>query len=259
MPDLTPARLILFLLIFARVTSMLVVAPLYSYQTVPVAFKAGLGGFLALVLTPVLAGQTTVPEAALPVLALAVLREIAAGLVMGFAASLLFAGVRAAGEIIAFDIGFSAANVFDPENGTQNPVLGEALYLFSMLIFLSLNGHHFVLEALRMSYDAVPAGGADMGGPVVPGLVAMAGMLFVVAVKVAAPVIVALFLSNVALAILSRVMPQMNIFTVSFPLKIGVGLLAVAVSAPLMVTVFRLSLEGFEEGVIDLMKALRHG
>jgi flagellar biosynthetic protein FliR len=195
----------------------------------------------------------------LATLVIAAMKEIGTGLLIGFASGLLFAGVRSAGEIIAFDIGFSAANIFDPENGTQNPVLGEALYLFTMLIFLAINGHHFLLEALRMSYDAVPIGSAVLGGAVAQGLIGMAGTLFVVAVKFAAPVIVALFLSNVALAILSRVMPQMNIFTVSFPLKIGVGLMAILVSAPLMVAVFKKSLESFEGGIVDLLRALPHG
>lgn len=254
--ELHATDLILFLLIFARVTSLLVVAPFFGHQTIPVQVKVGLGAFFALVLFPVLSAGTPPPDLSLFPLVMAALKEIGTGLLIGFAAGLLFAGVRAAGEIIAFDIGFSAANVFDPENGTHNPVLGEALYLFTMLIFLSINGHHFLLEALQMSYAAVPVGGATLTGAAVQGVIGLGGMLFAVAVKFAAPVMVALFLSNVALAILSRVMPQMNIFTVSFPLKIGVGLLVLMVSAPLMVAVFRKSLEGLESSIVELVRVM---
>jgi flagellar biosynthesis protein FliR len=257
--NITAAHLVLFFLVFTRVTSMLVVAPMFSYQAIPVAVKVAAGAFIALVLTPVLAARTAPVDPALPVLVIAALKEAATGLLIGFAASLLFAGIRSAGEIIAFDIGFSAANVFDPENGTQNPVLGEALYLFTMLIFLCINGHHFLLDAVRLSYETVPPGGAFAGVPAARGLVSLGGMVFVVAVKFAAPVMVSLFLTNVALAILSRVMPQMNIFTVSFPLKIGAGLAAIMVSIPLTAVVFKKSLEGFETGIVDLLKVLQHG
>ena len=118
--------------------------------------------------------------------------------------------------------GLSIATAFDPETGSNN-IVGAFLYLVMLLVFILINGHHFVLQALVLSYDTIPLGGFALTGPVADQLLRMTGIMFVVGLKCAAPIIVASFLMNVALAILSRVAPQVNVFMVSFPVKIGVG------------------------------------
>ena len=143
------------------------------------------------------------------------MQEVLTGLLIGFAMGLVFAGVRAAGELIGFDLGLSIATAFDPETGSNN-IVGAFLYLVMLLVFILVNGHHFVLQALVLSYDAIPIGGFTLSGPVADQLLGMTGIIFIVGVKCAAPIIVASFLMNVALAILSRVAPQVNVFMVEF-------------------------------------------
>lgn len=254
--DIYVTQFILFLLIFARIISMVALAPVFGHSAVPVQVKIALSLFFAFVLYAFVGHNTPPPDVRLLPLVILVLQELLIGVTIGFALGLLFAGMRYAGEIIGFDMGLSMAQAYDPDNAQQTPLLGDMLYLLAMLVFLSVNGHHFVLEAIQFSYRVVPPGHFAFSGRMAGALINLTGMVFVVAVKIAAPVMVAGFLTNVALSILARVMPQMNIFSLSFPLKIGVGLLVLAGSMPLIGVAFRNLLNGFENNILDLVRVL---
>jgi flagellar biosynthetic protein FliR len=248
-------QLVLFLLLFLRCTSLIVTAPVVGHLAVPTQVKVGLGAFLALVQYPLLAARAPELDLRLLPLVLLAVQEVLVGVLLGWAAGLVFSGVRAAGELIGFELGFSIATVFDPEQGQQN-IVGGFLYLMMSLVFFSVNGHHFLLQAMMVSYDAVPISGLSISGPAAHIAIKMTGMVFVVALKFAAPVIVASFLVNLAMAILSRVAPQINVFVVSFPVKTAVGFVVLMTSAPLLVMVFKKLLGGFEEQMLEFMKAL---
>jgi flagellar biosynthetic protein FliR len=249
-------QFVLFLLLFTRITSMIVTAPFYGHESVPVQVKVALGGFLAFVFYPLAAASAPVVDLQLLGIALLALKEAAVGLLMGFAVMVIFEGVRAAGELVGFDLGLSIATVFDPDNGLNNAVIGQLFYLVFMLVFFMVDGHHHVLQALQASYHVVPVGGLTLGAPMGEHLIALTGSVFAVAVKIAAPVIVASFLINVAMSVLARVAPQMNVFVISFPVKIGVGLIVLMAAAPMMVYVFRKLLAGFESDILDLVMAM---
>ncbi len=254
--ELYVGQFLVFMMLFVRITAVIVVAPVLGHQSVPVQIKVALGIFLAFVMYPIAAGKAPVINADLISLGVMVLREVAVGLTIGFATSLVFVGVRFAGELISVDSGLSIASLFDPEMNSQSSVISEFLYLIMLMVFLLVNGHHFVLEALYLSYAAVPIGDFAFNGTAAQLLIKLSGFTFIVAMKLAAPVMVAMFLVNVALSILSRVMPQMNIFTLAFPIHIGAGFFAMMVASPLLVLVFKNLLAGFEESVFELVKAL---
>jgi len=254
--DVFVSQFILYLLLFARITSMIVVAPIVGHQAIPVQVKVSLGMFLAFVMFPLLSVKSPQMDVQLLELVVLLLQEVAVGLLIGFAAGLLFAGVHYAGEIIALHMGLSFANIIDPESNQSNPVIGQLLYLTTLLIFLVLNGHHFLIQALHLSYTAVPIGAFVFSMPAAKTLASLAGLVFVIGVKFSAPILVAIFLNNVGFAILARVMPQMNIFSISFPLNIGVGLLVLMSTAPLVVYVFKKSLESFEYNILELINVL---
>lgn len=235
---------------------MIVVAPILGHQSIPVQVKVGFGLFFAFVMYPIAAGKAPVINAEFLSLVIMVLKEVIVGLMLGFATGLLFAGARFAGELISIDTGLSAATMFDPESNMQASIISEFMYLLMLMVFLLLNGHHFVLETLYLSYTAVPIGGLTFNGAALTEMLQLSAFMFVVAIKLAAPVVVAMFLINVALSILSRVMPQMNVFALAFPLKIGAGFIAVVVAAPLLVFVFKKLLTGFEANILELVKAL---
>jgi len=248
-------QLVLYLLLFLRCTAMIALAPILGHVSIPVQVKASLGVFMAFVLYPVLAAQHPQIDLHLGGLAVLAVQEVLTGLLIGFAMGLVFAGARAAGELIGFDLGLSLATAFDPDSGSNN-IVGEFLYLVMLLVFLLINGHHFVLQAMVLSYTAIPLSGFAINGAVAEGLVALGGVVFMVAVKCAAPVIVASFLVNLALAILSRVAPQVNVFMISFPVKIGIGLIVLMTAAPLLVYAFKNLLAGFEEEVLHLIQVM---
>jgi flagellar biosynthesis protein FliR len=248
-------QLVLFVMIFVRCMSLISLAPVLGHVSVPTQVKIGLGMFMAIVLYPLMAARH--PDIDLRLLPMAILavQESFTGLLIGFAMGLVFAGVRAGGEIIGFDLGLSIATAFDPETGSNN-IIGAFLYLTMLLVFILIDGHHFVLQAIVLSYDVIPLGGFSVSGPVAEQLLRMTGLMFVVGLKCAAPIIVASFLMNVALAILSRVAPQVNVFIVSFPVKIGVGVVVLMTAAPLLVYAFKNLLTGFEEDIVELMRVM---
>jgi flagellar biosynthetic protein FliR len=249
------SHFVVFLLLLLRCMSLVVTAPVFGHIAVPVQVKVAIGVFLAFVLFPMVSAQAPSVDVGIPAMALLAMQEVVVGLTIGFAAGIIFNGVRAAGELIGFDMGLSMATVFDPEAGMNN-LVGGFLSLAMVLVFLMVNGHHFVLQGLFLSYHTVPIGGLSVDGGIALRIVGITGTLFVVAVKLAAPIIVASFLLNVALAVLSRVAPQINVFVMSFPLKIGVGFVVLMASSPLLVYVFKEMLTGFEDQLLELIKAL---
>jgi flagellar biosynthesis protein FliR len=248
-------QLVLFLMIFLRCVTLIALAPVLGHVSVPAQVKAALGMFMGFVLYPVIAARHPQVDLHLFALTMMAVQEVMTGLLIGFAMGLIFAGVRAAGELIGFDLGLSIATAFDPETGSNN-IVGAFLYLVALLVFILVNGHHFVLQALVLSYDSIPIGGFALSGPVADQLLGMTGIIFIVGLKCAAPIIVASFLMNVALAILSRVAPQVNVFMVSFPIKIGVGLMVLMAAAPFIVYAFKNLLTGFEEDIVQLIRVM---
>jgi flagellar biosynthetic protein FliR len=225
-------------LVFLRVATALAVMPVFGYRGLALPVKAGLAAFVALLLLPTitLAGGTDLNGMGLLTFIGLALPEILAGLVLGITTHFLFYGVEMAGQLIGIQMGFGIVAVLDPMTETQVSIISQLQYLFAILIFLSFNGHHFLLEGLAKSYSAAPLGGVSLSS----GLVET----------------VALLLTEVALGILARTVPQMNIFIVGFPLKIGVGLLGLALSWPLLSYVLKLlwkSFQGDWETIIGLL------
>jgi flagellar biosynthesis protein FliR len=250
------SQFIVFIMLVARIASLLAVAPIFGHQAVPPQLKIALALFLAFVMFPMQSSMASKVDIKLIGMIVMVLQEICVGLIIGFSIGLLFAGIQFAGELIGFDMGFSIASVYDPEMNATVPVVGQTLYTFMLMMFLALNGHHFMLQALQLSYRAVPIGGFALAAVAYEKIMGLSGMMFVVAVKFAAPVIVSMFLTNIVLAIMTRVIPQMHIFGVAFPIKIGVGLLALTMSAPVMIFVFKKLLFLFETNILELVTVL---
>ena len=245
-------------LVFLRVASALAVMPVFGYRGLALPVKVGLSAFIAMLLLPMISmagGADLSGMGLLTFIGLAV-PEIIAGLVLGMTTHFIFYGVEMAGQLVGLQMGFGIVAVLDPMTETQVDIISQLQYLFAILIFLSLNGHHFLLEGLARSYLAAPLGGVTLPAGLFGIVVKLSGDIFVAAFKIAAPVMAALLLTEVALGIIARTVPQMNIFIVSFPLKIGVGLLALALSWPLLSYILQLLWKGFQgdwEKIIALL------
>lgn len=226
-----------FLVIFLRVGAILFSAPVIGTSSVPVRAKAGLALFTTLVLMPVvfvdLGNLPAQPLALVPRLA----GEVLVGAALGLAARFIFAGVEMAGEIISYQMGFSMVNVFDPQENDEVPIISQVQELIITLVFLTTGAYLVYLRAIAASFAAVPSLGAVLSGGMVEALVRMSSAVFVIGVKVGAPILAALMFSNVVLALVARMVPQMNVLIVGFPLNIAVGLVFLGASLPLFTSI----------------------
>ncbi len=235
---------------------MLLTAPMFGHQVIPLQIKVVLSMFLSYVLFAFNISQGVVVDLNLVSLFVLALKELIAGASIGFTIGIIFGGVRYAGELISYDMGFSMATMYDPENNTSFPVLGELLYWYLLMIFILMNGHHFIIEALVSSYTIIPIGTWNISEGAVQKLISLTGQMFVIAVKIASPVLVSLFIANVSIGILNKAMPQMNIFGIIFSLKIGLGAIVMIATIPVIAFVFKKTLSVFESSIVEFMRLL---
>ncbi|CQR56462.1 Flagellar biosynthetic protein FliR [Paenibacillus riograndensis SBR5] len=230
-----------FLLIFCRISAFFVVVPVFSTRSIPATFKIGLSFFVALVIFSSRGTGIAVPQDLTYILLIA--REALIGLLLGFIAYLMFMAIQTAGSFIDIQIGFGIANVIDPMTGTSAPVIGNFKYLIATLLFLSMNGHHYLLDAIVYSYKWVPIDNnlliKMIDGSLSEFLVRSFAQSFMLAFQMSAPLVTALFLTDIGLAFLARTAPQYNVFVIGVPLKIIVGLALLLLLMPGLALLFQ--------------------
>ncbi len=245
-----------FLLILLRISALLVVLPLFGHRHFPGRARLGLGLALSLVVFPLVVAPLGVPDSFLPY-AVMMVREVTMGLLMGFAVLLLFIGVQFAGQLAGLQIGFGIVGVIDPQTNDQVEIIGQFFNILAVLLLLTTNGHHLILQALVHSFEVVPLGGVTLRPEVMQQFVALSAAVFVIAIKICAPILVSLFLISVALGILARTVPQMNVFIVGFPVQLGAGMAVLMVSLPLFYVVFTKLVQNLGRDLVVLMNLLR--
>jgi flagellar biosynthetic protein FliR len=181
-------------------------------------------------------------------------KEMLIGFIIGYFFSLLFIGVQIGGSIVGYQIGLAIVNVYDPESGGEVSLVGEFWFLVAVLIFLAIDGHHSIISAFADSYRLIPVGVFNFAGSAGEFIIRFSAYSFVMAVKLAAPVIITLFLTEVALGVVARTAPQMNIFIVGLPLKIGVGFLVIATSLPVFRYIVEKTVAFLDGEALTLMK-----
>jgi flagellar biosynthesis protein FliR len=220
------------LLIFARVAGIFGSAPILSSPRIPLPPKVGLALMMALVLFPVVGGiQYGLPTQVPPFIFL-VLKEALVGLVIGFVANLLFTAIHIAGQLIDMQTGFAFAGIIDPNTGNHSAIAGEFQSILAWMLFLAVNGHHMLLNGVADSFRALPLGTFSAGSGLLDGVLVLSSRIFVIALQIGAPVVGAVLLSDLGLALLSRTIPQMNVFVLGFPIKMALGLIVLLLSLP---------------------------
>ena len=218
-----------FLLMLTRCSGIFMIAPFFGSLNIPVTIRAAAAFAFTLVLFPVVDGLGTV--AAPPsvwAFAGSVLAELFIGWLIGFVAYVCFSAIHMAGKVMDMQVGFAVVNVMDPTSGQQIPLIGSLLYNLGIIVFLVTNGYHVIITALAESFRMVPLAAMQPNLSLTMLLVDFTNGIFVTGMKIAMPVTFAILLVNVALGILARTMPQMNIFVVGIPLQlmVGVGVLS---------------------------------
>lgn len=223
----------IFLLVLLRVSALLMVAPIFGHRTWLARAKVGLAFTVSIILFPIVADQPLdVPAGVLPY-ALMMIREVLMGVVMGFVVLLLFVAIQFAGQLAGLQMGFGIVNVIDPQSSNQLSIMGQFLNILAILLLLSLNGHHTILTGLVTSFETIPLGGVVLKAGLMQKMIAITAEVFIIGVKIAAPIMTALFLVTAAMGVLARTVPQMNVFMVGFPVQISAGLGAFLVCMPL--------------------------
>jgi flagellar biosynthetic protein FliR len=244
----------LFMLIATRLSAMLAVAPVFSSRVIPVRVKAGLIIVISFVALPGVAELGgTVPDGILPFLMLAV-KEAIIGFAFGLIAQFLFAAIQTAGAFIDTSAGFAIGQTLDPTSGVTISVLGRWYNLIAISCFIALGGAQLLVAGIVRSFALAPPLAQLNMSVAVEGVLARADDILLVAVMVAAPIIAALIITDVTLGIISRAVPQMNVFLVGMPLKIIVALAGSAILLPAFIALTN-SLTG--EMFLDLSRMMR--
>ncbi|MEX2032323.1 MAG: flagellar biosynthetic protein FliR [Dehalococcoidia bacterium] len=223
-----------FLLVLGRLTAAIVAAPLFGARSVPVHIKVGLAIILSLIVLPLSSQGRSEAPTDLFVFASVLGSEVIVGIAIGVGVMLVFQGLEMAASLVSVQIGFGIGQVFDPISGTPTGTLEQFYRILITLIFFAINGHYLVIQGFLRTFEVVPPGQASLAVIAGDRVIPFFGTLIVSSVQIALPVFGALVLTDLALALVSRTVPQLNALVVGFPLKIGVGLVALVASMPLM-------------------------
>ena len=220
-----------FVLTLGRIGPLFVLAPLFSSKLIPTRAKMIVAMALAVGLYPIAIGSQKIPTDAMEMGGL-MIKEILVGLAFAFALSALFAAVSTAGSFLDTMIGFSFGSLVDPITGTQSPVLSQMYSLVGVAIFVVIGGDAWVIRGLSSTYEMVPLNAMPDIGAMAAGAQHVFAQIFISAIEVAAPVLLAVIITDAGFGVVSRVMPQLNVFAVGFPAKILVGFVMIGASLP---------------------------
>jgi flagellar biosynthetic protein FliR len=254
--NLIETYLFTYLVILIRVTSFFYTAPVFGGTTLPAQAKIGLAAIfsamIAVVSGPI---QIAVPVTIVETMVL-VAGEVAFGLTLGYAVSMVFAGIQLAGVLIGYQMGFAVANVLDPVTNDQVSIVGQFLFLFGLLYFLAMNAHHVLLIGIADSFAIAPAGSFSVSQGAVSWMVQVFTHMFWLGMKIAMPVVGVIFLVDVALGIVAKTVPQMNVFIVGLPLKSLLGLFVLALGFPFFALVMRFDFQRMVNDFYGMMHVL---
>jgi len=242
-------------LVFARMSAFVFLVPFFSIKGIPALTKIGFSVALTALILPGIS-QVVIPESIL-IYSLLVIKEVLVGLILGYVSMLTFNAVRMAGELIDIQMGFSMATVFDPQNQSRVTLTGQFFYLFQILLFLAVDGHHSLLMAISYSYTLIPVMTSGLKVTFVAAIFKLFIQVFSLGIRIAVPFMVVFLICDIGLGIIARTVPQLNIFVISFPVKIGVGLLTMAAVIPVLATLINSIFSQMESDLGLIMGLMR--
>lgn len=235
-----------FLWPLTRILGLVATAPLFGNLSIPVRIKLGLGVMLTLVIAPTVPAVAGADPMSLAGF-LIIIQQLIIGLAMGFAMRIVFGAVEMAGEVAGLTMGFGFATFFDPQTRARTSAIAQFLSLLTLMLFLALNIHLSMLATLAESFVSMPISAMPMDNSAFRQIANWGGLIFSAGAQLALPVIAALLLTNIALGVLTRAAPQLNLFGIGFPITLGVGFIVIALMLPyLMSPLERLFQQGLE-------------
>lgn len=249
----------LFLIVLTRISGIFIISPFLGSRNIPMRVRIGVAFAFALILFPTLLPSIqnmVIPETLFGYVYV-ILLELFVGWAIGFIAYLSFAVIHVAGQLLDLQVGFAMINVLDPTTGQQVPLLGSFQYNLAIIIFLVTNSHYILIKALFESFNMVPLMTVAVNESLLKLVVDMVTMSFNVGIKIALPVLSAIILTDVALGILARTMPQMNIFVVGIPAKIFIGIFVLAFALPFYIMFLDVTFNEMYGNIYVLLRSLQ--
>ncbi len=235
-----------FLWPLTRILGLIATAPLFGNVSIPARVKVGLGIMLALIIAPGLNALPAIDPMSWKGL-LILIQQFVIGAAMGLTIRIVMAAMEMAGEIIGMTMGLGFATFFDPQSKGRSPAISQFLALLALMIYLAANLHLAVLSVLADSFSSMPISALPITNQPFQLFIAWGGRIFSAGVQLSLPIVAALLITNVALGILTRAAPQLNLFGIGFPVTICVGFVMIGLALPYMTTPLdRLFQEGFE-------------
>ncbi|MEI7377056.1 flagellar biosynthetic protein FliR [Dickeya chrysanthemi] len=208
-----------------RILALISTAPIFSERAITRRVKLGLGVLITIAIMP------AIPHTSIPIFSAAgiwmLFQQVVIGAMLGFTMQLAFTAIRLAGEIIGLQMGLSFATFFDPSGGPNMPVIARFMNLLALLLFLTMNGHLWLISLLADSFHTIPIGAGPVSGNVFMSLAEAGGRIFSNGLMLALPLITLLLTINMALGLLSRLAPQLTIFAIGFPITLFTGIITV--------------------------------
>jgi flagellar biosynthetic protein FliR len=220
-----------FFLVLARISPLFLIAPMFSSRQVPARARTIVAFAFALGLYPLAVAGQTLPTEAMAIVGL-IVKELLVGLAFALTVSLMFTAIEMAGSILDFMVGFAFGASLDPITGNQTAVLAKVYSLVAVAIFIVINGDAWLIQGLSRTFDIVPLASMPDVASMGEAVITVFTNIFAAALEVAAPVLIACVLTDVGFGVVSRVVPQLNVFAVGFPVKVIVGLVVVVASLP---------------------------
>jgi len=224
-----------FVLVLVRFSGLIIAAPVLGSNNFPVLGKIGLAALSALLVTPMVTTLVSpIPDEPLAFAILAT-GELLIGMLLGFIMTLVFAAIQIAGQVMDMQSGFGLINVFNPALETQFPIFGFFFFILAVLYLLVIDGHHMMIRALVASFDNIPVGGIDPDQGLLWAITEWGGAMFYDAMLIAAPVAGAMLVAYVTMGLMGRLIPQIHMFVVGFPLTIATSLLIVGLGTGIFI------------------------
>ncbi len=231
-------NIITLFLVFSRIAGIFLLTPVFGNKNLPIKSKIGFTFFLTYIVSPLVLDLYDLNILNIYSFLFYIFSEFLIGLSFGFISQLVLNSIYVAGVIVDRNIGFSIVNVLSPQDESEMPITANFYYIFAMLIFLVTNSHHLLIKSIIYSFNKIPLGYSFMNLLFLDKIINLIQVSFILGFKIASPVVITILVANVLLGILSRAMPQMNVFIVGMPLKIFIGLITIYLIIPLYFNIF---------------------
>ncbi len=243
-----------FLMVFIRISGLIFTVPIFGSRNVPLTVKAGLSVTIAWIVFPIVEIPMEIISVKLVQLPLAIFSEILIGIVIGFTARLFFEGIQLGGQVIGFQMGFGIVNVLDPVSGANFSVIAQIKNLLATLLFLAFGMHHLFIKAIVLSFKKIPLFHFYLSNSLLQWIFDLSSIIFLVSVKVAAPIMAILIFVSIAMGIIAKGVQGINILIVGFPLKIAAGLFAIGITLPMFAFVIRKTFNLMGDYIFTILK-----